>query len=474
MTQGGRRGSVATTGRGIVRENLEGEETSQGGSGKRMIKDARKEVKLEVPAEVAVLPVVTGFVENAGAAFGLGRQEVVELTLASEEVFSYIATVLCPGAPVFIDAASGIYYLRVTFRFPVSELNLKSLNITSSVSLEGAGGLEEMGLIIATRFVDRLNISRTQSRKVNLDLIKEKRYEPVEGLRGELKPLSGRIVIHEPPTEAATEFAAMVCRAFEEPVRPLFFRYPGKVADMVASGEYGLLTAVDEKEHPAGGLMFFHRTERLVQFYGPYALAPADGHAAAEILTQALMSRIARTKVIGLVSFNTPAPGLLPDFEELGALTFVRQDGPPIEVPVFYRLLHEDPGGVAWVQEGLLPFLRAQYDRLVLAREINLVRDHGESAGDCSIFSADVEAGESRATIRPIWPGSDFEENLGRHIATFQERGILNILCEIDLGVSWHARVISPLLETGFVPRLVVPFAGKSDLVVFQHYAPAA
>jgi hypothetical protein len=439
-----------------------------------MIEDgAKREARLEVPAEVVYLPVVTGFVENAGGVFGLGKKEALELTLATEEVYTYVATYLCPGESIFIDAASGIYYLRVTLRFPVSELNLRSLNITSAVSLEGKEGLEEMGLIIATRFVDRLNISRTHHREVSLDLIKEKRYEPLTREREVVRALSGRIGITEPDTEAITDFAAMVVHAIEEPLRPTFFCYPGKVADMVASGEFRLLMAVDEKGHPAGGLIFFHRSERLVQFYGPFIVGTADEQATAQILTEAFMSRLARTKTIGVVSFNVPAKRLLADFEELGTLTLAREGGSPVEIPVCYRLLHEDPGDVVWTHEDLLPFLTGQYDRLVLAREINLVRNHGESTGGHSIFSADVEAGESRATIRPIWPGSDIEENLGKHVATFQKRAIMNILCEIDLGVSWHSRAVAPLFKQGFIPRVVVPFAGKSDLVVFQHHATA-
>jgi hypothetical protein len=49
------------------------------------------------------------------------------------------------------------------------------------------------------------------------------------------------------------------------------------------------------------------------------------------------------------------------------------------------------------------------------------------------------------------------------------KEGITNILFEMDLGKSWQCHFTQPLLETGFEPRLVLPYAGRGDLIVFQH-----
>ncbi len=438
---------------------------------------AREEVvralRLEVPAEIPFTGVVTGFVESAAGAFNLGKEEGLKLVLASEEVFTYMATFVCPGVKLTVEAVSAVYYLKVTFHLPVSALNLKGLNISVPVSLESGCGLEEMGLIIATRFVDRLNISHARPREVSIDLIKEKRYESVTPGECEAPALLGAVNVAVPGPEGIAAFAAAMCLLFPDPLLPSFLRYPGKVVDMVASGEYRVLTAVDERGRPAGGIVFFHRTERLVEFYGPYVFAQGQGGPIARSLLDAFTSTLARTKTIGVVSFDAMPAAILGDFEGLGDLDFVGKDKILTAVPVYYRLLHEDPGALVWTEKELMPFLKQQYDRLVLARDIAVVKDYGEVVPQYSIFSADIETVASRATLRPLWPGADMEENIERHVEILASQEILNILFAIDLGVPWHARAIGPLLRKGFVPRIVVPFAATSDMVIFQYHAPA-
>jgi len=44
-----------------------------------------------------------------------------------------------------------------------------------------------------------------------------------------------------------------------------------------------------------------------------------------------------------------------------------------------------------------------------------------------------------------------------------------SILFEMDLGKSWHCYFTPALTRSGFEPRLLLPYAGKGDLVIFQH-----
>ncbi len=50
-------------------------------------------VSLRLHLDQALLPLATSFAENAGLAYGLGKPEALKLTLAVEEVFSYLAEV---------------------------------------------------------------------------------------------------------------------------------------------------------------------------------------------------------------------------------------------------------------------------------------------------------------------------------------------------------------------------------------------
>jgi hypothetical protein len=38
----------------------------------------------------------------------------------------------------------------------------------------------------------------------------------------------------------------------------------------------------------------------------------------------------------------------------------------------------------------------------------------------------------------------------------------------MDLGIPWQSAFVPALLETGFVPRMIVPYAGKADTAIFQ------
>ena len=47
--------------------------------------------ELSLPLQAAFLPIATGCVEQSVLAFGMGRAEAMHLTLAVEEVYSFLA-----------------------------------------------------------------------------------------------------------------------------------------------------------------------------------------------------------------------------------------------------------------------------------------------------------------------------------------------------------------------------------------------
>lgn len=73
--------------------------------------------------------------------------------------------------------------------------------------------------------------------------------------------------------------------------------------------------------------------------------------------------------------------------------------------------------------------------------------------------------------LRSLWPGADLEANVERHVRFLREDGFLNIFFELDLGVSWNGELIPVLTAQRFLPGILLPFAGHSDLLIFQHHA---
>jgi hypothetical protein len=56
-----------------------------------------------------------------------------------------------------------------------------------------------------------------------------------------------------------------------------------------------------------------------------------------------------------------------------------------------------------------------------------------------------------------------------RHIRFLHNDGFLNLYFELDLGIPWHAELSPLLLDHQFKPGIILPFAGKSDIVIFEY-----
>ena len=427
-------------------------------------------LSLTFSARAEYLPVATSFVETSASAFGLGREERGKLRLATEEIFMYLCNVVCPGKELDIRLVNGLYYTRAEFCFSSSELNLGGLNITSSISYEGDADLQQMGLLIASRSVDRLSLTVERGQRVTLAVVKDKIYpQSTETIP---RPETGEeTTVETPDRERLKRFAVLSRQFVPDAERPSFLSYPGKLADMAASGECHVLTAFSEKRDVVGGMVFGNRTEKTVWCCGPYVFSRTGQEKIAEALLSTCIAGIARTKALGLLSLYGLAGGLRGNFEPLGALTVRPEAGPPVRRTVFYRHLHEDPVCEVWTHAGLSDYLRREYERLVLAREVRLLTDMGETRSGRSLFSAEVNGEHSEVVLRPLLPGADFAANVERHIRFLRGERYRNLLFELDLGVPWHAELVPNLLTNGFRPAILLPFAGTADLVIFEAHA---
>ncbi|MDA8126761.1 MAG: hypothetical protein M0009_16450 [Deltaproteobacteria bacterium] len=435
-------------------------------------------VQLHLAASVPFLPVVTQFVETVSGLFGLAKPATLKLALATEEIFIYLCHSVCPGKTLEMTCLDGLYDIRVFFRFPARELNFKGLNVTSALDFKGlnpasadecSGALDQMGLMIASRSVDHLQLTVEKADRVLLGVTKEKTYPRIAGLFS-CPEAPQRLTLESPDPERIKRFALLTGHLCADHDLPAFFETPGKVADMVSSGEYQCLTAMDQDREIVGGILFCERSERIIQFFGPYLFHRGEKAATGQALLETLLGKVARTKALGLLSLSGLPKALEFSFEPLGFLSYRVAGRATVERPFFFRLLHEDPGGEVWSPEELKAWLGGEYDRLVLAREIRIVRDMGEKRFGSSLFAVEISRERAEATLRPLWPGADWAANVAGHIRYLWEEGLNNLLFEVDLGIPWHAELIPILMDRGFQPALLLPFAGRADIVVFQHH----
>jgi len=103
------------------------------------------------------------------------------------------------------------------------------------------------------------------------------------------------------------------------------------------------------------------------------------------------------------------------------------------------------------------------------AREIHTVTDEGEKSHLKSVIAADIVRETATAVLRPVWWGQDDSNLIETYVSTLLNERLFNIFFEMDLGRSWELHFTPGLLERGFQPRIVLPYAGTSDILILQY-----
>ena len=435
------------------------------------VKKVRKdEVTLGLKADLTLLSLATSFVEKAALAFGLAEADALSLTLASEEIFAYLCQAAVTEQEVQMRCRRGIYFVELELVFQAQVFDIKSFNLTSSVTFDDTSQVDETGLLIASRMVEGFQFFRDDE-GFRLILTKEKTYPTITDLSvPEIRSLE-EYTIRTPNADELKLFIRMVNAHSRSYVIHPSFAFPGKVVDMVAGGEYDAAVAFERTGQIGGGIIWHFQSPRLVEFYGPYLFIQPPKAGMAHALIDSCLRSVARSGALGLISrFTTPD---LPKeyFECLGSLTVLREGGQQVETQSYYRHLEEDMGLAVWAHPLFEAFLVAEYDRLFFARDIRWIRHEGESVGDSTVLSAHIERGVSWVSLCPVWWGPDAEQILAAHLQAFEKEKILNIFFEMDLGESWQCYFTPVLIQLGFQPRLVIPYAGKGDHAIFQYKA---
>ena len=110
-----------------------------------MKEKTKQYVSLNVQADAVFLPLATSFVENAAVGLGLDHAEALSLTLATEEIFSYLCQMALPDQAIEIRCSSGGYYIRADFHFSVEDFNMRAFNLTATVSVDDEAAWKRWG-----------------------------------------------------------------------------------------------------------------------------------------------------------------------------------------------------------------------------------------------------------------------------------------------------------------------------------------
>lgn len=420
-------------------------------------------------ADKSFIPAVTSFAENMAIALGLGKSEALRLTLATEEVFHHFCRIVFPQERwVEIQCSGGGYYVRMDFILPTADFDLRVFNITASISLSDETQIEELGLFLASRSVDRFRMQPEEGLGFKLTFVKEKVYPPIDDKASvEVRPLD-HFTIETPDSGELKRFTELVNTYYEEPMIPDFFKYPGKLVDMVQSKDYRAAVAMGPKGEIGGGILWRGASDRAVECFGPYLFNQKTNDTMASALIDGCIAAIARTSAVVLISRFPPSDFPQNDFEYLGYVTHFAEDGTGTRRDAWARLLCEDEGSTIWAHPELVDFLRKEYDRLILPREIRPSMDHGEHYPPHSVLMSDFDRRQGSVTLRSVWRGNDFAVNLRQHLELFHKEGIRNIFFLLDLSESNDAGFTPALLKHGFKPCLVLPYAGTGDMILFQ------
>lgn len=432
---------------------------------------------LELPPDQAFLPAATAAAENAARVFGLDSGGAVRLALAVEEFFAYLCRFAGREEPIRLTLSQGGTFARADFRFRAGEVSLRALNFAASVDLEaGDSDGDELGLLVAARTTDRCGLERSGPDVFHLRAEVDRAYPEAEPLTAPQR-LAPPLRLEPAPTAGALQHAALLAAGrYPARLRPHSFTRPARFADMVASNQYRALLALDAAGHPAGLLCWRESGRRAVVFSGPYVFDPALAADIARLLTEGFLARVARTEAVCAVSERPTADLPRGWFEGLGSLTLHGQagaqgeDAQSVEQPAFFRHLREDAGAAVWAHPDLFPFLRREYDRLAFSRDLLAAEPTAPARLPAhSLLATSLDRMRALAVLRPLLDGRDMQANLAAHVAAIEEQGLRDILLHLDLSEPWQGALIPALAACGFTPRLILPHAGDSDMLVLQH-----
>lgn len=419
----------------------------------------------------AFMALVLDFGKGCARAFGLTEGDAARVRLACEEVFGYLCHAGKGGSEVTLEAKNTVYEMEIRFAFKGRFFDPYAFNLTATVRPE-EGHTDNLGLLIASRSVDRFSIRHDGTSGVTLVLTKEKTYPPWQADESKKALPLKEPVIRKPDSEAVKRFVRSGAAYYDALSFPPFFRSPARMLDMISQGDYHALVTTGtgtQGGEVGGGIIWRPVGKAMVEFYGPYVFNQPQHPDLAQALVDGFLGAIAKTNASGTFGRYTTADLPHGYFEPLGAISYCLDTGARQSSRFHYRQLKEDEGSHVWAHPQLKPFLIKAYHRLFLPRGIMDASFDGETQNPHSVLSVEFDRLRGSVTIRPVWDGADGTQNIAGHVGILKGEAVENIFFELDLGSPWQAKLAPALFKNGFMPELVLPYAGQADVVIFQH-----
>jgi hypothetical protein len=428
-------------------------------------------VSITIPADPAWVPLAQAAAENGARVFDLAPAKMLRLTMGVEELLLHLAGTL-PGREISITIRAGSTFVAVEAEFESVGTDLSALNITASAGGDGHDMSAAMPLLLASRMTDGFHVERFKG-KTRILLKVDRVYPEIKAPPAVRRDVHGELSIVHASEPAMIMDACTATRGLYPPHQiPVWFKTPGKVADMVAAGEINMLFGVDASDAICGMICWEAPSEGSAAFFGPYSLA--DAKAVSGRLMEEMTMTLGRTSAKIVFSNIATEDMSQHGFERLGEVKYHAAEGDGASVlPVWYRQLREDFGASVWAHGDLVPYLEKKYDEHVLMRDIRPTGNMGERVADASVFATRLSRELSEVVLRPMLNGNNNAVNLKRHVETLRREGFKNIFFFIDLSLGWQAALGADLLANNFIPVLLLPHGGQSDVVMFQYVEPS-
>lgn len=412
-------------------------------------------VNLAVPLRQDLVSVVQRSVEESARAFGLDKGGCMRLMLAAEEVYAFLLQQGLEDESLSVVISDGGADVEVCISLSDGILPMESFNQVPRDAADQPGSMRQ-GLFLAARSVSSLEAKR-EDRKMVLSFRQDKTYAPTVPLTDDLSAKGPWTLKAALPVEANQLAARAASRPSGE--LPSFMLFEGKASDLISSGNWGAFVAVDPKAQVGAGV-FWEKKGKTAFLYGPWTFC--DDPDLAESVLNTCIGELSRMNFDGVCIIDPTLETPLGFFEPLGQLPIGERIA-----PAYYRLLGEDEGGALYVHPSLEGTVSEMVDDLILPRAIHLVDPPEHSLSEGSALSIRLDPAAGKATLSVLSSGRDGAENLKAHLNILSDQGIEDVMFSLDLGISGDAVMGYALLKSGFVPRILLPWAGRGDILIF-------
>ncbi len=387
------------------------------------------------------------------------------MRMAAEAIFSRLCSIV---ERTTFCLTNHTYTLEMLFEFRINNTDLNRLNLVFT-DLEARGDGDWM---LATKFVDRLEITHGLGGQGEIRLFKDRNYRLFTGPPRPVQADWELSQIRKPSERTLRLFAERVNRYCDPTRLPQFLQKPDKLVDMTDSGAAESLIALSGQNEPLGGAVLDLRFPGRTRLFGPYSFQ--QNSELQTSLLKAALEKAEKLRINTLVAEDLSEENETLFHAHLGNKELTLPEAGCLTLKYFLRSAPKEESFVVWLAGDLKPFLEGEYRRLGWHRDLQVWQPGFRPVRGPSVLACEFHRETSEVTLKPILAGDNVIENLQKHLECFRDEGFLNFFFELDLGDARQMRFVEALKETNFEPCCLIPSAGRGDLLLLrQHEQPS-